>query len=168
MRSSILTALLLLFAVTGSYAQLTDIDPDWTETEVPPPPAFRTDQLIPLEMPRHLTTRFGVDPDSLRVTPDGIVRYVMVFSSPGGNLNASYEGIRCLTAEVKIYARHGATGQWNTVANAQWRPLNGNQPSLHALALARQGACAGRAATAQSNAEIVRRLKNSNSDPLQR
>ena len=167
MRSSTLTALLVLCAMTGSYAQLADIDPDWKETEVPPPPAFKTDQLIPLEMPRHLTTRFGVDPDSLRITPDGIVRYVMVASSPSGNLNVSYEGIRCLTAEVKVYARRGATGQWNAVSNAQWRPLNGNQPSLHALALARQGACAGRAATAQSNAEIVRRLKNPNSEASQ-
>ena len=167
MRTSRLIALLLLCAVTRSYAQLADIDPDWKETEVPPPPAFSTDRLIPLEMPRHLSTRFGVDPDSLRVTPDGIVRYVMVARSPGGNVNASYEGIRCLTAEVKIYARHNTAGQWNAVSNAQWRPLNGNQPSLHALALARQGACEGRAATAQSSAEIVRRLKNTNAGPSQ-
>lgn len=167
MRHRCLIALLLACSAAATQAQLTDIDPDWKETEVPPPPALKTDKLIPLEMPRHLSTRFGVDPDSLRVTPDGIVRYVVVASSPSGNINASYEGIRCQTAEVKVYARHGATGQWTPVSNAQWRPLNNNQPSLHALALARQGACEGRAATAQSTADIVRKLKNPNTDPSQ-
>ncbi len=160
MRHNGLIAFLLSCSATATLAQLAAIDPDWKETEVPPPPALKTDRLIPLEMPRHLTTRFGVDPDSLRITQDGIVRYVVVTSSPSGNINASYEGIRCQTAEVKVYARYGATGQWTAVSNAQWRPLNSNQPSLHALALARQGACEGRAAAARSTTDIVRKLKN--------
>ena len=42
----------------------------------------------------------------------------------------------------------------------QWQALNDNLPSRHALALARQGLCDGRAMPARSVAEIVRALKS--------
>ena len=160
MRISALPALILMLVAGSAAAQLIDQDPDWKEVDVPAPPAFKTDRLIALEMPRHISLKLGVDPETLRITSDGIVRYVMVATSPSGNVNATYEGIRCLTAEVKTYARYGATGKWSPVVDPQWKPLNGNQPSLHALALARQGACDGRAATSQSPEDIIRKLKN--------
>lgn len=162
---------LLLAACLGlatlAHGQLADLDPDWKEIEVPPPPAFKTDQLIGLEMPRHLSTQFGVDPQTLRITPDGVVRYVMVATSPGGSTSALYEGIRCLTGEVKTYARVGSSGQWTVVPNATWRALNGGPSSSHALALARQGACDGRTATAASAAAIIRKLKTKPPDGSQ-
>ncbi len=163
MRISAMPALILLLAlgsISSASAQLIDQDPDWKEVEVPAPPAFKTDRLVQLEMPRHVSMKLGVDPETLRITSDGIVRYVMVATSPNGNTNATYEGIRCLTGEVKTYARQGATGKWSPIADPQWKPLNGNQPSLHALALARQGACDGRAAASRSPEDIVRKLKN--------
>ena len=158
MRIKALPVLVLWLVACHASAQLVDQDPDWKEVEVPAPPAFKTDHLIPLEMPRYVSLKIGVDPETLRITSDGIVRYVVVATSPSGNINASYEGIRCQTGEVKIYARRGATGQWNPVADPQWKPLNGNQPSMHALALARQGACEGRAATSRSPADIIAKL----------
>lgn len=158
-RHALLAASML---VAGSaFAQLRDIDPDWKETEVPPPPSFRVDHTIALDMPAHVTVKVGVDPDTLRVTDDGIVRYVVVARSPGGSVNASYEGIRCLTGEVKVYARSSSSGTWRPVANADWKPLNGNQPSAHALVLARQGACDGRAPSSGNTATIIGRLKSS-------
>ncbi len=168
MRVSALLVCGLAFAMSPAFGQLVDADPDWKEVEVPPPPAFKTDALVYIDMPRHVSLKLGVDPETLRITSDGIVRYVMVASSPGGTVNASYEGIRCLTGEVKTYARSGSTGKWNTVADPQWKPLNGNQPSMHALALARQGACDGRAATAQSAAAIIRKLKSTPLDATRR
>lgn len=160
MRISRVIAVLTVFVAWGALAQLTDLDPDWKETDVPPPPAFSRDKLVPVDMPPHVTLKFGVDPVTLSITKDGVVRYVMVATSSGGNVNAMYEGIRCLTGEVKVYARYTSSGQWKTVDNPQWAPLNGNQPSKHALALARQGACEGRSATAASPTAIVQRLKN--------
>jgi len=150
----------LLLAISSAFAQLVDMDPDWKELEVPPPPAFKTDGLVYVDMPRYVTVKLGVDPETLRITNDGIVRYVMVATSPSGSTNATYEGIRCLTGEVKTYARYGTTGKWNALADPQWKPLNGNQPSLHALALARQGACLGRSAAAPSAEAIISTLKN--------
>ena len=155
---ALVAAVLLLLGAAAS-AQLVALDPDWKETEVPPPPVFRTDRLIKLEMPRYLATQFGVDPQTLQITPDGLVRYVMVASSPGGTTQAMYEGLRCLTGEVKTYARFGSDGTWSPVRDPQWRALSGNQASAHALALARQGACDGRAAASASAAAIIRKLK---------
>ena len=152
----------------SAMAQLRDADPDWKESEAPPPPPFQADRVLPLDMPRHITTRVGVDPQTLRITDDGIVRYVMVAGTPGSSVNASYEGIRCLTGEVKVYARYSSNGTWRSLPNADWKPLNGNQPSLHALVLARQGACDGRAATAGTVANIVSKLKAGSREQLQR
>ena len=151
----------------GAFAQLREADPDWKESEAPTPPAFRTDRTIALEMPRHVTTRLGVDPQTIRITDDGIVRYVMVATNAAtDSVNASYEGIRCVTGEVKVYARYSSAGAWRAVPNPEWRQLNGNQPSLHAFAFARQGACDGRAATGGSVADIVSRLKFPSRDQL--
>lgn len=98
-------------------------------------------------------------PATLTITPDGIVRYVMVATNAGGSVNAMFEGIRCATGEVKTYARSSANGVWINVKEPQWRGLTDNLPSKHALALARQGACDGRSAPANSTADIIKALK---------
>lgn len=151
-----------------SYAQLVDLDPDWKEQAVSPPAMFRTDRLIQIEMPRYVTVKVGIDPDSLTIASDGIVRYVVVAASEGGSRTAMYEGIWCRTGEVKVYARFGSDGKWNVLDDAQWRPLSGNQRSMHALALARQGVCNGRSAAASSADAIIRKLKQSGHDGIQR
>ena len=152
-------ALAVVLGTNVTLAAMPDIDPDWKEVEVSPPPTFSTTQLLPLEMPYFVSLKFGVDPASLAITPDGIVRYVMVATNASGSVNAMYEGIRCVTGEVKTYARANASGVWSTVKDAQWRNLTDNLPSKHALALARQGACDGRAAPASSTADIIKALK---------
>jgi hypothetical protein len=88
----------------------------------------------------------------------------MVAVSPSGTVHATYEGIRCLTGESKVYARYSVNGHWLPIAEPQWKPLNSNQPSKHALALARQGACDGRAASAMTPAAIISRLKSPSAD----
>lgn len=143
----------------GAQAQGLVDNPDWQETEVPAPPKFDPRQLVNIDMPAYVSMKFGVDPATLAVTPDGIVRYVMVAVSPSGSVNAFFEGIRCATGEVKSYARANDAGVWTLVKEPEWRGLNDKQPSKHALALARQGVCEGNTA-AGSATEIVRRLKS--------
>lgn len=135
-------------------------DPDWKELEVPPPPAFNKDKLIPIDMPPYVTLKFGVDPTSLAISKDGIVRYVMVATNSTGSVNAMYEGIRCASGEFKTYSRFNSSGQWTAVKDPQWRPLNDNNTSKHALALARNGACNERSAPASSVPAIVTGLKS--------
>lgn len=159
MRVSKVLACALMLAVGQAGAQLRDEDPDWRESEVPAPPDFDAARVIPLEMPRHMSVRLGVDPGTLRITSDGIVRYVMVAQSPSGTVNATYEGIRCLTAEVKVYARYTSSKVWSMISKPEWKPLRDNQPSPHALAFARQGACDGRSTAMSTPQAIVDKLK---------
>jgi hypothetical protein len=131
---------------------------DWKEIEAPPPPAFNVDKLLTFDVSRGSSLVYGVDPSTLSIGSDGVVRYVMVATSASGASNVLYEGIRCTTAEVKTYARRTSEGSWNQVANPRWTSLFDNMPSRHALQFARSGAC-DNAAQASSVDEIVRRLK---------
>ena len=154
-------ATLALGVSLNAIGQVFVEDPDWKEVDVPTPPSFSKDRLVFVNMPPYVTVRFGVDPATLTITDDGVIRYVMVAQSPGGGTSsAMYEGIRCAAGEFKTYARFNASGQWAAVRNPQWRALTDNNTSKHALALARQGACDGRSARARSVQTIVNALKN--------
>lgn len=155
-----LLCLSLAVLASGAFAALVEIDPDWKEVDVPAPPAFNKEKLIPLEMPSYVSLKFGIDPATITVASDRVVRYVVVATNASGSTTAMYEGIRCTSREFKTYARLGSNGQWNSVKNPQWRALDDNNTSPHALALARQGACDGRAAAASSAADVVRGLIN--------
>lgn len=154
----IFVALVLMGASAMTHALIVDVDPDWQESDVPAPPALSGDRLLPLEMPPYVSLQFGIDPASLVVTKDGIVRYVVVARSAGGSVTAFYEGIRCATAEVKTYARSNSAGEWVKPGSVEWRALNANHPSKHAGVFARQAACDG-ATAANSAADIVRALR---------
>ncbi|MFC5498728.1 CNP1-like family protein [Caenimonas terrae] len=152
-------ALALAIVAGAAHAQLSDADPDWKEVEAPPPAPLRLDRLLPIDIPES-TLRFGVDPASVALTPDGIVRYVVVATSNTGAVNAFYEGIRCSTGEVRLYARHSPDKGWVPVKDSLWRSLSEARPSRHSLVIARTGACNGNAAN-QSAAQIVRDLGGS-------
>lgn len=149
-------ALALAMLAGATQAQLSPPDPDWKEVEAPPPAPLRLDRLIRIEMPES-TLRFGVDPASVALSSDGIVRYVVVATGISGAVNAFYEGIRCTTAETRLYARHNPDSGWVPVRDGMWRALHETRPSRHSLAIARNGACLG-AAPNQSAAQIVRDL----------
>jgi len=134
-------ALVLAGAAGLASAQLVPDDPDWKEQEAPKPPPLRTSGLIALEM-RGSTLRFGVDPASISIGPDGIVRYVVVATSPSGTVNAMYEGVRCTSGEVKVYARHNPDTGW-VPGKGEWQPLQQTAHSRHSLQIARNGACIG-------------------------
>lgn len=149
--------LALALAAAPAGAQLAAPDPDWKETQAPPPPAFKVDRAIPLDLPGS-ALRFGVDPSSVSLGADGIVRYVVVASSASGTVNAIYEGIRCSTAQVKVFARHNPDSGWTPATGADWQRLHDHPMSRHSLIIARTGACMGDGAN-RSAAQIVRDLR---------
>ncbi|HEY8359396.1 MAG TPA: CNP1-like family protein [Ramlibacter sp.] len=149
-------ALVLASAAGIASAQLLPDDPDWKEAQVPPPPALSTQRLIELEMPRS-ALRFGVDPASITIGTDRIVRYVVVATSSTGTVNAMYEGVRCSSGEVKVYARHNPDSGW-VASKSDWQPLHLTANSRHSLQIARNGACIGHAPN-QTPAAIARDLK---------
>ena len=158
-----LTALFAILAVVAAKAQLAADDPDWKETDAPAPPAFEKSRLIPFEVSRAQSMAFGVDPATITLGKDGVVRYVVVASGQGGSLNAMYEAIRCATGEFKTYARRTADSEWVLVKDASWKSMQENMPSRHAYRLARQGICGGRAPLS-SVAEMVRNLRSPSVD----
>jgi len=159
MRLDRLAAAALLACAAAAHAQfqVQPMDPDWKEVEAPPPPALKTTGLIPVEIERS-ALRFGVDPASVSLGRDGIVRYVIVAASSTGAVNAMYEGIHCKTGEYKVLARHNPDTGWSIAGNAEWRPLHGQQQSRHTLVVARTAACMGHGPN-RSAAQIVRDLR---------
>lgn len=149
--------LALALAAPLANAQLAPVDPDWRETEAPAPPAVRLEGLIPLDMPRS-TLRFGVDPQSVAIGHDGIVRYVVVATGAGGAVNALYEGLRCNTGEFKVYARYNPGSGWTPGKDPLWQPMHGAPGSGHTLLIARSAACVGRAPNRPAS-QIVRDLR---------
>ena len=151
--------LALAFACVAvpAIAQLSTPDPDWTEAEAPPPPALRTQGLIPLEITGS-SLRFGVDPGSIVVGTDGVVRYVVVATSPSGTVNGIYEGIRCSSGEVKVYARHNPDSGWVQATNSDWKPLHQGTNFRYSLYIARNGVCLGHSNNGPA-VQIVRDLK---------
>jgi hypothetical protein len=158
MRALFLGAFTLLLWAPQVQAQKVTEDPDWKETEVPAPPTFSLDKLLPLDMPPYVNLQFGIDPATLALSSDGVVRYVVVARNASGSANAMYEGIRCTKGEVKTYARTNSSGTWVALSNPQWRGLSDNQPSKHAQVFARQGACDAYT-PANSVADIIKGLK---------
>jgi len=133
-------------------------DSEWKESEAPPPPAFSQDKLVDIEMPRYSSLKFGVDPNTIKVTGDGVVRYVVVATNKeGGGFNAFYEGVHCGTDEYKTYARFTSNGTWEAVENPEWKRIS-DRSSRYTQALAYQGLCRGHAPRA-SVGEMIQFLK---------
>lgn len=131
---------------------------EWKEEEAPPPPAFDLRRLVPLEMPSYMSLRFGVDPQTMSVTGDGVVRYVVIAYREGTDtVNAFYEGVRCATEEYKTYARYSG-GEWNTVTRPEWKRID-DRNSIYTYQLAKQSLCAGGRAPRSTIADMIRELK---------
>jgi hypothetical protein len=152
-------AVLFISSICAAHAQLAPVDPDWKEADAPPPAALKLDGLIPIDQPGS-SLRFGVEPGSVSVGRDGIVRYVVVAKSSTGAVNAIYEGIRCSTGEFRVYARYNPSGSWVLNEDPLWRSLHDPQPSSHTLTIARTGACIGNG-TNRSAEQVVRDLRGS-------
>lgn len=140
-------------------------DPEWVETEAPPPPAFDTSKLVMFDVSINSSLTYGVDPSTIRISPrDGLVRYVVVAESKSGARNVLYEALRCATGEYKTYARYSSDGKWSLVSEPKWKSMFGNMPSRHPLRLARAGGCEN-AAPPSSVASMISRMKTVNYGP---
>ena len=135
-------------------------NPDWNESEAPPPPAFDVGKLLTFTVTANQFMVYGVDPASISISSsDSVVRYVVVATSQSGARNVMYEALQCARGEVKTYARMAPSDGWHLVKDPQWRSVFEKSPSMHALAFAKLAAC-DNAAPATSVREIVYKLKS--------
>ena len=95
----------------------------WQEMAVQLPPAPSKEVLLPFYVSAAINNHFFIDAASLSVGEDGVVRYILVVETAGGARNVSYEGIRCLTRERRIYASGRLDGAWSRSRNNQWEPI---------------------------------------------
>lgn len=114
-----------------------------TDEKLVPPPVLDKSRLIEVKLAtsRETEFRYYVDPASVSVGDDRIVRYVLVARSPSGVENVSFEGIRC-PGEYRVYALGRPDGSWAGRA-AAWRPIP-RDPRVSQNALSRQYFCPGR------------------------
>lgn len=163
---AVAAAPLLCFGL-AAQAQIRDADPDappWKEATVAPPPKFSTDQLQAFEVSVGAALSYGIDPKTLSVGEDDVVRYVMVARSSSGALNVLYQGVRCQTGEVKTYGRwNNNASTWNVSAKEEWHPLSFSGFARPAMILASQGICDGRTVNGTSQ-KILQTLKNGRPD----
>ena len=96
-------------------------DSEWKEDALVIPPYPLAGDLIEvdLSLPEFPFTLF-IDPKSLSVGKDRVIRYTAVLRSRNGVENVSYEGIRCRHSKVQRYA-YGSAGQFRPVRNRDWR-----------------------------------------------
>jgi hypothetical protein len=107
-----------------------DWDRDAADAKVTPQeqavalPAYpRESDLVEFRVGATSSHRFFVDPTTLDVGADGVVRYALVVKTEGGANNATYEGIRCASYEKRVYAVGTAQRKWIEARRSVWEAI---------------------------------------------
>lgn len=125
--------------------------------QLPAPP--KAGDLLEFDPGRPATLRYYVDPASLSVGTDAIVRFTVVVRGEGNASNVSYEAIRCKTRERKVYAYGRADGTWSAVRAPQWTTISGLTTDGHRFVLYENYFCPSRQiiGSAREGVEAFRR-----------
>lgn len=132
--------------------------PEWVEAEAALPPAPDDARLRAFDVGTPSPNHYYVDEGSLSVGADGVLRYTLVVRTPGGAQNVTFEGIRCATAERRIYASGRAGGEWAALKNSKWERISDNTYNRPRAALAFDYFCDG-PAPPRSRDEALRLLR---------
>ena len=119
---------MLLFAASRLWAA--DIDKEfeeasWAEGNVQLPAFPLEENLIPFRVGSVTDTGYFIDGSTISIGADEVIRYSLVIISSSGAKNISYEGMRCLTAEKRVYAFGRADKTWAKAKSDRWRPVRG-------------------------------------------
>ncbi|MDP2752262.1 MAG: CNP1-like family protein [Rhodocyclaceae bacterium] len=120
-------------------------DPDavkWAEGEYSLP-AFPSnhERWIEFYVSATATNRFFIDADTLTVSKEGVVRYVLIVKTSGGATNITFEGIRCGAYEYRLYATGRQDATWVRSRTDQWRPIENKPVNRHHAMLNREILC---------------------------
>jgi hypothetical protein len=152
-------ALLITAHAQSRFEQ--DFDDDakpWQEIATQLPPAPKDENLVPFYVSATTTLKFAIDSKSLTAGSDDVIRYVLVSKSPSGAVNISYEGIRCASSEVKLYAFGHKDGTWGRSRRDKWEPIVEKTTNRQHAALARDYFC-DNTVIAGSVEEILNRMR---------
>ena len=126
----------------------------WEEVEAQIPAFPVAGNLAGFYVSATTDNKFMVDRESISVGADGVVRYTLIVTSPSGAQNVSYEGMRCSTAERRLYAFGRSDKTWSKARGNEWVKIQESTLNRHHAALYSEYFCPGGSAVA--NAEEVR------------
>lgn len=125
-----LLALSLLVLPAVCLGRTEYLNPDFVEDTTPweeiaaSLPAYpKNENLVLFNVSSATSNKFMIDTASLSVGKDGVVRYTVVIESPHGARTVNYEGLRCDTAERKIYGFGQSGGKWTENKRAAWETI---------------------------------------------
>ena len=153
---SLATVLAWGTACAQQDASVKDATAAESEVTLPAPP--QKNQLLPFYVSPTTTMDFAIDAKSLSVSPEGIVRYTLVITSKAGATNVSYEGIRCSSAEKKLYATGKPDGSWSSSRRDAWSPIWDVGANRQHAALVKDYFCEGGAVAGKAET-IVDRIR---------
>ncbi len=114
---------------------------EWIEQELPAPLPFDAKRALPFAVEGPSEMRFTLDPQTLQIGTDGVVRYVVLATSPSGSQNVFYEGVRCSVAQYRQYAlwqnptENRPEGRWSFQKDSPWRDITRSASRLHVVSL---------------------------------
>ncbi|MBW7902403.1 MAG: CNP1-like family protein [Rhodocyclaceae bacterium] len=114
---------------------------EWAEAESQLPPAPVDGDLVPIDVGSRTENRFAVDVQSVTYGADDVIRYTLVITSSGGVRNVTYEGMRCETAERRVYAFGRRDGSWSKARKSEWVRIVDNNLNRHHAALFKDYFC---------------------------
>jgi len=162
LRLLLLACCMLLPAAAGAQPR-PDLEEEgaktWNELEAKLPPFPKTENLISFDVSGASSNRFYIDPQSIAVGSDGVVRYTLVIKGSGGGENISYEGMRCETREQKYYAFGRRDGTWSSARSGEWRRIEYQDINRQHGVLYEDYLCRDRKRPVKSPAEAIQRFK---------
>ncbi len=102
---------------------------------------------------------FSIDPASLSIGKDDVIRYTLLVKSRSGVVNLSFEGLRCASAEYKVYAYgNERTPEWSAVRNPQWKEIKETGPNRPHAVLLKEYFCDQGAKISKDPKQLLKRL----------
>jgi hypothetical protein len=146
-------------AQTSFDEEFDDQNKPWMEIAMQLPAAPTPKNLLPVYVSPTATQSFTIDVTSLTIGADGVIRYTMVATSATGAKNISYEGIRCLSREKKVYAFGHQDGSWSRSRRDQWEPIMSNAANRQHASLATDYFCDGKMIAGKAD-QILEKMRN--------
>jgi hypothetical protein len=148
LRKYFVAVAILLLAVGLAQAEIRfrtwEEDPDapkWEEAEAVIPEFPKEENLLEFYVGPVTTNRFFIDGATINPGKDGVVRYTLVVRTSGGATNISFEGMRCDTRQLRIYASGRSDGTWTKARISEWKPIENKPINRHHAALSRDYFC---------------------------
>jgi hypothetical protein len=116
----------------------------WKEIQAQMPAYPRAENLVPLEIGGALQHQYYIDANSISRGEDGVMRYTVVLKAAGGASNVTFEGMRCETRELKVYALGRTDGTWVRARDPKWTRVAYRETAPHHQMLFRDYFCFSR------------------------